>query len=339
MATKTDKQITDLESQIADVINTIQTKGSSPKLRAERERLRGELRKLKESETQETQETQDTTEAQKLFEEYGYAYGLIESDPSLQKLFQQFLKEGSTWTAKKVESLLRTTDWFKNSNQAKRNYEILRTGDPGEFEDKVKKTTDAVLEQARLTGAKITQEQARGFAEQVMQGGISAIQLPKLFATTFIDFNNADLAGRAGALQDRFTSLNNTAGKVLNSSQINNYVQRILTNEILENDAIDAIRRASASKYSRFSDRIIAGEDLQDIATPWKTIATNLLEVEDVDLDDNLMLDALTSNKYESLADFKRAVKKDPRWQKTNNARSEYFNIGQTILRDFGFLG
>jgi hypothetical protein len=43
--------------------------------------------------------------------------------------------------------------------------------------------------------------------------------------------------------------------------------------------------------------------------------------------------------KYGSLADFKRAVKSDPRWQQTNNARSEYFNIGQRILQDFGFLG
>jgi hypothetical protein len=336
MATKIDKQIADLEGQIADVINTIQTKGSSPKLRAERDRLRGELRKLKETTPEETAIPE---EAKKLFEEYGYAYALIESDPSLQRLFQQFLKEGSSWTEKKIESLLRTTDWFKTSNQAKRNYEILRTGDPTEFADKLEKATDAVLEQARLTGATITQEQARGFAERIMQGGITAVQLPKIFATTFIDFNNSDLVGRAGALQDKFTSLNNTAGKVLTAAQVNNYVQRILTNEILENDVADSIRRASAAKYSRFSDRITAGEDLQDIATPWKTIATNLLEVEDVDLDDNLMLDALTSNKYESLADFKRAVKKDPRWQKTNNARSEYFNIGQTILRDFGFLG
>lgn len=336
MATKTNKQIADLEGQIADVINTIQTKGSTPKLRAERDRLRDELKQLKQSATQ---ETEASTEARKLFEEYGYAYALIESDPSLQRLFRQFLKEGSSWTQDKIESLLRTTDWFKNSNQAKRNYEILRTGDPGEFQDKLKKATDAVLEQARLTGATITQEQARGFAEQVMQGGISATQLPKVFATTFIDFKNSDLVGRAGALQDKFNNLNRTAGRVLNPSQINNYVQQILTNEILENDAVDAIRRASAAKYSRFADRINSGEDLEDIVTPWKTMAKNMLEVEDIDLDDNLMLDALTSNKYESLADFKRGIKKDPRWQKTNNARNEYFNIGQTILRDFGFLG
>jgi hypothetical protein len=338
MATDINKQIQDLESQIASVVDTIQTKGSSPKLRAERTRLRDQLKSLKES-TQQQPTSEEEAKGRKLFEQYGYAYGLIEIDPSLQKLFQQFLKEGSNWQPDKIQAELRTTDWYQKNTLSKRNYEILRTGDPAEFDDKLKKATDAVLEQARLTGATITQEQAKGFAEQIMQGGIAATQLPKIFATTFIDFNNADLAGRAGALQDKFNSLNTVAGKVLNPNQINNYVQRILTNEVLENDVLDAIRRASASKYSRFADRINSGEDIQDIATPWKSMASKLLELPDVDLEDNLMLDALTSNKYESLADFKRAIKSDPRWQQTDNARDEYFNVGKRILQDFGFLG
>lgn len=333
MATSTQKQIKTLESQLADIRNTIQTKGSTPELRAQRLKIQTELQKLREAATTEV------NEGKELFESYGYAYGLIESDPSLQAVFEQFLKSGSSWEEPKLEAEIRKSDWYKNNTNAKRNYEILRTGDPTEFNKQLSKATEAILEQARLTGAVINEQQARGFAEQIMQGGITKEQLPKIFASTFIDFGNADLVGRAGALQDKFNMLNNNAGKVLNQNQINGYVQKILTNELLENDVLDSIRRASASKYARFSDRIIAGEDIQDIATPWLNMATQLLERPNIDLEDNLMLDALTSNKYESLSDFKKAIKNDPRWQTTDNARSEYFNVGKRILEDFGLLG
>jgi len=37
--------------------------------------------------------------------------------------------------------------------------------------------------------------------------------------------------------------------------------------------------------------------------------------------------------------DFKRAIRKDTRWQYTDNAREEVSNIALNVLRDFGFQG
>lgn len=283
--------------------------------------------------------------ARKKLEEYGYAYGLIQSDPSLQALFQRFLDAGSTWEKQKIEAELRLTDWYKNNNLAKRNYEILRTGDPAEFQSKLDQWVEWVQTQARQTGALVSDMQAKQFAEQIMSGGLDPNKATQVFASTYIDYNNADLMGRAGALQDDIVTVNRKFGSILGQSQINNYVKQILTNQLTESDVLDSIKRSAASTYSNFSDRIMAGESVDDIAAPYKRIAVDLLELPDIELQDNVMLDALTGKsekggmKYGSLSDFKKAVKADQRWQYTNNARDEYFGIAQKVLSDFGFLG
>jgi hypothetical protein len=289
--------------------------------------------------------TDKITAGRKKLEEYGYAYGLIQSDPSLQKMFQRFLDAGSSWEKQKIEAELRLTDWYINNNLAKRNYEILRTGDPGEFTNKLEQWVEWVQTQARQTGALISDVQAKQFAEQIMSGGLDPNKATKVFAATFIDYNSSDLVGRAGALQDDIVTVNRKYGSILGQSQINNFVKQILTNQLTESDVLDGIKRTAASTYSNFSDRIMAGESVDDVAAPYKRIALDLFEIPDIDLQDNIMLDALTGKsdkgamKYGSLSEFKKAVKSDPRWQYTNNAREEYFGIGERILKDFGFLG
>jgi hypothetical protein len=341
MATTNQKRITQLEKQIADIRNTIQTQGSTPQLRAERNKLQAELSELKAVGDTQTAALQD-----EMLAKYGYAYGLIQSDPSLQALFERAVDvKAGVYTAERFAAELRGTDWYKNNTLAKRNYEILRTGDPAEFENKLGRWTEWVLDQARLTGATLTADQAKGFADQIMQGGLDPNKASQVFSTTYIDYNSADLLGRAGALQDELTSLSKKYGNILGLSQVNSYVQQILTGKMVETDVLDSIKRTAASTYTNFSDRIMAGESVDEIADPYKRLMQQYLEVPEVDLQDSLMLDALTGKsdnggmKYGSLSDFKKAIKSDQRWQYTDNAREEYFGIAQKVLSDFGFLG
>jgi len=342
MATNTTKRIAQLEKQIATIRETIQTQGGTPELRRRRDALVAELKQLQQM----SQTDSGVPTGDKALEKYGFAYGLIQSDPSLQALFERATNRATgVYTAERFEAELRGTDWYKNNSLAKRNYEILRTGDPAEFSNKLNQWTTWVLDQARETGASISEEQARNFADQIMQGGLDPNKASQVFSTTYIDYNSADLYGRAGAIQDELSSLNVKYGNILGQSQINNYVQQILTGKTTNSDVLDAIKRTAAGAYSNFSDRIMAGESVEDVASPYKNLMQQYLELADIDLQDSLMLDALSGKgekggmKYASLSDFRRAVKTDPRWQYTDNAREEYFGIAQKVLSDFGFLG
>jgi hypothetical protein len=48
---------------------------------------------------------------------------------------------------------------------------------------------------------------------------------------------------------------------------------------------------------------------------------------------------AIGPEKEMSIYDFQRTLRKDPRWQYTNNAREEASTAVLGVLRDFGFQG
>jgi len=83
------------------------------------------------------------------------------------------------------------------------------------------------------------------------------------------------------------------------------------------------------------------GTDLATIYDPYKRTMASVLEInpEDITLNDSVLRSAIGPDKEMPLYEFQRALKKDPRWQYTNNAREEVSNAGLKVLKDFGFQG
>ena len=67
----------------------------------------------------------------------------------------------------------------------------------------------------------------------------------------------------------------------------------------------------------------------------------SVLEVapDSISLDDKTLRSAIGPEKEMSLYDFQRTLRKDPRWQYTNNAREESSDAVLGVLRNFGFQG
>ncbi len=67
----------------------------------------------------------------------------------------------------------------------------------------------------------------------------------------------------------------------------------------------------------------------------------SVLEInpETISLDDPTLRSAIGPDKEMSLFDFKRELRKDPRWERTENAREEVSNSVLKVLQDFGYQG
>jgi hypothetical protein len=67
----------------------------------------------------------------------------------------------------------------------------------------------------------------------------------------------------------------------------------------------------------------------------------SVLEVapDSIGLDDKTLRMAIGPEKEISLYDFQRVLRKDPRWQYTDNARAESSDSVLKVLKDFGFQG
>jgi hypothetical protein len=66
-----------------------------------------------------------------------------------------------------------------------------------------------------------------------------------------------------------------------------------------------------------------------------------ILEVpaDQIDLNDKTLQMAITGDKPMSLYDYQNALRKDTRWQYTNNAKTAVADSVSTVLKDFGFMG
>jgi hypothetical protein len=69
-------------------------------------------------------------------------------------------------------------------------------------------------------------------------------------------------------------------------------------------------------------------------------MATTLeLDPASIKLDDPVLRSAIGPDREMTTFDFKRALRKDSRWQYTDQAREDVSTAALGILRDFGFTG
>jgi hypothetical protein len=83
------------------------------------------------------------------------------------------------------------------------------------------------------------------------------------------------------------------------------------------------------------------GIDLETIYSPYKNVMASVLEInpQTIGLDDKTLRSAIGPDKEMTIYDWERSLRKDPRWQYTNNAREEVSGIGLNVLRQLGFQG
>ena len=89
-------------------------------------------------------------------------------------------------------------------------------------------------------------------------------------------------------------------------------------------------------RFDHFCD---GEESLEDIIGPYRSVMSDELELpyNSINITDRYMQEGLAKNT--NLADFRRTLRKDTRWQYTDRAKQEVSSATLDILRDFGFQG
>lgn len=147
-----------------------------------------------------------------------------------------------------------------------------------------------------------------------------------------------------------FVALKNFAtdnGLRLSDSAATSYANGIAAGTIDENTAFNALRESAAEAFPALADKIKAGINLKTLADPYIQSMSDILEIPDggIDLFDPKVRSALAYTLPDgkvgtkSIYDFEKELRKDPRWQYTNNARNDAASVATTVLKDFGFMG
>ena len=153
-----------------------------------------------------------------------------------------------------------------------------------------------------------------------------------------------EAAGEIGNALDALRSVARANGFNLEKDfglQLDGWLQRISRGESLDDFTRLIRQQAKLGLPEKVGTLLDEGLDLDNIYAPYRTRMANLLELtpDSISLDDPLLRSAYGQDKEMSLYDFQRAVRKDPRWQYTDNARQEVSSVALQVLRDFGFQG
>lgn len=110
-------------------------------------------------------------------------------------------------------------------------------------------------------------------------------------------------------------------------------------------DIQQKIRQDSASAFPVYADKILNGESVDSIGSAYLSSTASILEIDadSVDWNDPMLRKALQYTKDGKPAVmpvwmFEEELRKDPRWQYTNNAREAVYNAIYSVGTDFGVL-
>lgn len=147
----------------------------------------------------------------------------------------------------------------------------------------------------------------------------------------------------AAALNNRQTILatafNN--GIKLNDDEVNGYLKAIEAGKDVSVIQQQLRDQGAVGMPDSIKKLIAAGSDLNSIYSPYKRVMASSLDIDPntIDLSDPTLRMAIGPDKEMSLYDYSKAVRKDKRWQYSQEANDEVSSMINQVKRDFGFMG
>ena len=135
------------------------------------------------------------------------------------------------------------------------------------------------------------------------------------------------------------TGLAKANGLNFSQDQINNFTQQIENGTDIKT-VQNQIRSIAGNGMPDSVKKLLNdGVNLDVIYSPYRSAMASTLELnpESIDLNDRTLRSAIGPDKEMPIYEFERNLRKDSRWQYTNNARDKAYSAVNKILQDFGF--
>ena len=173
--------------------------------------------------------------------------------------------------------------------------------------------------------------------EQFLTNEIKKIVDPKSGKSEF-ETKKAEKEGLTAQSLQAVAKLN---GINLSQAQLDAYTADIRNGKDINVIKNNIRQMAGLGRPDSIKKLLAEGTDLDTIYSPYKTTMASLLEIpsDQINLNDATLRSAIGPDKEMPLYDFRKALKKDARWQYTNNARKEVSDNVLRVLQDFGFQG
>ena len=297
---------------------------------------------------------------------------IFQNVPSLKTLLQKYVN--NELTLQQFTTELNNNTWVRqNSKEIKARYvqkynyeDLLKSGQATgntDYEQQIAKISRNVMSSARAMGAAVDETQAKLIAEDLyihnMESDTAALtkRLAGFIRTQALGTTPGATGYSGQALQDLQTlqgiakanglTLKNVVPNRLGTTA----TEDAITNDVLaglQDGTIDVNRLsqnarmiAAQGQPQYVRDLLNQGYNLDAIYAPYRKLMADTLELDQnaIDLNDPTLRMAISDKGDMNTYDFNKALKKDNRWQYTQNAAKEVSDKTLRVLQDFGFMG
>jgi hypothetical protein len=202
------------------------------------------------------------------------------------------------------------------------------------------------IETARISaGAELTDDEINVLAQEAYDKGLDR---ERNSLNAFLDkkfkFTATGAKGKAGeqlADLQKIASANGLDLQKAFGTQLPNWLASINKGESIDTYKKIIRNVAKIGMPQNIASLLDNGVDLDAIYSPYKNVMASTLEInpESITLNDPLLRSAITGEKELPIYEFQRQLRKDSRWQYTNQAKEEVSDVALKVLRDFGFQG
>ena len=253
----------------------------------------------------------------------------------LRKVFELYKKNKTA----AVDALFKTK-FGKLDSDARTRY-VTKIENSDLYKEGVKSWLIGIKKRLKQQGSTLTDQQLEDY---YIKGIDDATILDEALSTGKFE------PGKTGGTQgDYYNALLRTATangistsllpKVLGFETIDEVVKELQTGASLD-DFSQKIRNYAKVAMPDWAKKLIdQGQDVTDIVNPYRATIADELEIpyNSVDVTDSTVQEALSSNM--NLADLRKKLRQDTRWQYTDKAKESVSNAALKVLRDFGFQG
>jgi len=288
----------------------------------------------------------------------GIPWSLVQSDKQLLKTFTDaqaagWFDPGNQVGAQKFVNAVQQTDWFKNNSSFARQYLFQKEQGGAAFDEQVSTAKQQVQAAAVKVGADLDDAALSTLAEQYLMNGWGAQgresylplaltgQLPG-FTADYLNYGKGETATTISKLKQLATQ----NGVNLSDGWFTTAARAVESGLGSIDTYVNEIRGTAASAFPVYADKIKEGFNVHDLVSPYVNTMANVLELDpqQIRFDDPMIqkavggVDPKTGQPVASgIWDFQQQLRKDPRWQRTDNAYKSYNDAAQSVLQMFGF--
>lgn len=283
------------------------------------------------------------TSSAELAVQFGFEEAFFRADPELWNLFQQARK--GQWTPTKFQAAFMNTNWYRSRQASIRQWTDLSTRDPAEAQAKIRERKASLEDQVSQLGITMDDASLNSLATQSMQYAWSDAQLNNVLAS-YVHYTPGQTGGTVAGLESEIRNMAYSQGVDVSDSQMQDWITGVVSQKYTKDSLTDFVKDMALSKYGGMQNWLNTGMTVRQVAAPYLQEFGRLMEVDPntVDLNDPLLASALQGKidpksgqpQMMTVSQMQRAVKSDPRWMYTDNARQDMTNLGQGILKDMG---